>query len=423
MPMRYSAGLWLLVSAFFHLMPAGSDAQEWTRFRGPNGTGVSEATSIPIEWTPADYRWKTELPGMGHSSPVVWGNRVFLMSADPRNAARYVLCFDARNGKQIWQRKFDSSTHHLHPRNTFASSTPTVDKDRLYLAWSTPEQLTLCALDHDGKDVWTRELGPWISQHGFGSSPILYEDFVILVNSQQAQRLDPGQQPGTSHVMAFDRATGELRWSTPRTATSVSYSTPCVYRPHDGVPELVCCNTGDGIYSLNPQTGALNWSSDKLFKMRTVASPIVVGSLVLASNGSGGFANNYLVAVLAGTGETVYDDVKHAAYVATPIAYGSLVFTFYDRGFVHCFESTTGKKVWEKRVTSGFSGSPVRVRDKIYCIDDEGVVVVLAASRTYQELARNPLGEPSRSTPAISGGHMFLRTISHLICVGGEGSE
>jgi len=411
----------LLIATLIPLAAVRTDAQEWTRFRGPNGTGVSQASTIPVRWSPADYRWRVKLPGQGHSSPVVWQDRVFLMSADPYDATRYVVAVDVERGEIAWQRDDSSMSHQLHPRNTFASGTPAVDQERLYVAWSTPEQLTLRALDHQGREVWTRELGRWVSQHGFGSSPIVYQDLVILANSQQAQQLDPGQRAGESRVMAFDRATGELRWSTPRKATSVSYATPCVYRPEKGPPQLICCNTGDGIYSLDPLTGRPNWATP-VFKMRTVASPILVEGLVMASNGSGGFSSNYLVAVDLDRHQPAYEPVQNAAYVPTPIAHGDLVFTYYDRGFVQCFEATTGQRVWYKRLASGFSGSPVRVRDKLYCIDEEGVVLVLAASREFRELARNPLGERSRSTPAVAGERMFLRTLSHLICVG-SGSE
>jgi outer membrane protein assembly factor BamB len=350
---------------------------------------------------------------------VVWGEKVFLTSADPQKATRHVLCVDADNGQLRWQRDYKSTPHHLHPRNTFASSTPAVDSERVYVAWSTPDQLTLRALDHEGQEVWTQDLGGWVSQHGFGSSPIVYGDLVILVNSQQAERLDPGKDPGESHVMAFDRQTGKLRWSTPRTATTVAYSTPCVYRAADGTVQLVGCNTGDGIYALDAQSGKPLWSCD-VFEMRTVASPIIANGLVLGSNGSGGFSNNYLVAVRAATGQKVYGEVKPAAYVATPIACGELVFTFYDRGYVHCFQAADGETLWVKRLSPGFSGSPIRVRDRLYCIDEEGTVFVLSAGRQFQKLAENSLGERSRSTPAVSGGRMFLRTLSQLICIGGQ---
>ena len=397
-----------------------TSAQEWTRFRGPNGTGRAEGDikNIPVQWTENDYLWKTPLPGIGHSSPVVWGDRIFLLSADPADATRYVLCLNAKNGAIEWRRGFSSKSHHLHARNSFASSTPSVDRDRLYVAWSTPEEVTFKAFDHQGNEVWSRDLGPWVSQHGFGTSPMLFDDLVILSNSQQAEQLEPGQKPGKSSMMAFDRKTGQLRWDRPLATSRACYGTPCIYRPKQGPPELICYNTADGVFSLDPKTGSRNWSID-VFRMRNVNSPIVVGDLIFGSNGSGG-GGNYLVAVRAGESpQEAFRVTRHAPYATTPVAHGKLVFLFYDRGIVSCIQATDGKLVWLERLATSFSGSPVLVGERLYCIDDEGVVIVLAAKDQFQELARNPLGEPSRSTPAISEGRMFLRTNSHLICVGG----
>ena len=120
----------LLALCFVSLIAAPADAQEWTRFRGPNGTGISKATTIPVEWSPADYNFKIDLPGIGHGSPVVWGEKVFLMSANPKDATRYLLCYDATTGKQLWKRTYKSSRHRLHPRSSYASCTPAVDADR-----------------------------------------------------------------------------------------------------------------------------------------------------------------------------------------------------------------------------------------------------------------------------------------------------
>ena len=193
--------------------------QEWTRFRGPNGTGLSDAKTIPATWTPSDYRWQIQLPGKGHSSPVIWGDKLFVLSADPTSAQRYVLCIHTGSGKLLWQKEYVSDTHPLNGRNSYASSTPAVDEQHLYVAWATLDHLMLRALDHDGNEVWNQDLGPYVSEHGFGNSPIVYEDLVILVNSQQAEELEPNQKPGTSSVVAVKRATGKVRWTVPRTAS------------------------------------------------------------------------------------------------------------------------------------------------------------------------------------------------------------
>jgi len=294
-----------------------------------------------------------------------------------------------------------------------------VDEKRLYVAWASGDQLLLRALDHDGQEVWQRDLGTYVCEHGFGNSPIVYEDLVILVNSQQAEELEPNQEPGTSSVMALDRETGELRWETPRTVARVCYSTPCIYQPPEGPPELICYDKGHGFFSLDPHTGAENWSLP-VFTMRTVASPILVGDLVFGCNGSGG-GGHYLVAARMGKPpQEVYRVTRQAPYITTSIARDDLVFMYVDRGFVSCMQAADGTIVWSKRLTNGFSGSPVLVDGKLYAIDNEGEVLVLAAEREFKELGRVALGEPSRATPAVSGGRMFLRTESQLFCIGGK---
>ncbi len=411
-------------------------AQEWTRFRGPNGTGVSDATTIPVEWTEKDFNWKTKLPGTGHSSPVVWGEKVFLLSADPDNATRYVLCINAKSGEIEWQRDFKSETHRLHLRSSYASSTPAVDAERVYVAWSKPDKTTLMALDHDGNTVWERDLGRFQSQHGFGTSPIIYNEMLILHNSQQAtglreDQLQLGEKPGKGFMMAFDRKTGKDIWSTPLESTYVCYSVPFIYSPpNGGADELVCTSMGNGVFSLDLETGKFNWSShdgteEKTFSMRTVASPILAGGLIFGSTGSGAYSGNYVAAVRPGKGAKVEWTLKNsgrfkAPYVACMLEKDGAVFMLYDRGFASCADAKTGQLYWSDRSGADFNGSPVLVRDKIYSIDEEGVVWVIAAdTREFRVLAKNPLGEGSHSTPAVSGGRMFLRTFSHLISVGG----
>lgn len=403
-------------------------SQEWTRFRGPNGTGVSHAETIPTSWAAEDYNWQIELPGEGHASPVLWGDRLFILSADPETATRYALCYDANDGSQVWQQDFESAAHSIHDRSSFASSTPAVDEERVYFGWSTPDETTLIALDHDGKQVWRKNLGRWVSQHGFGTSPIVYNDMLILHNSQQASQLPADAKPGESRMLAFNRRTGDLIWQTPLISRNVCYSVPFIYQP-DGKPaELVCTSTGNGVFSLNPYDGKENWSID-VFEMRTVGSPIHAGGHIFGSNGSGQYSGNFVVAVKPGTEEADPElayklensSRMKAPYVPGLIAKGDYVFLLYDRGFAACVDARSGEVQWtEPRTGANYSSSPIRVQDRIYCIDEEGVVNVIAADETeYRLLAKNPLGEPSRATPAVSGGKMYLRTYSHLFCVGG----
>ncbi len=395
-------------------------SQEWTRFHGPNGQGVSTLKSFPAQWTEKDINWKIKLPGIGHSSPVVWGDRVFLLSADPKTAERYVLGIHAKDGRIVWNRDFKSETHHLHQRSSFASCSPAVDEERVYIAWSTPTATTFKAFTHDGDEVWSRDLGRWESQHGFGTSPMIYKELVILSNSQQANKLKEGQQPGESFMMAFDRRTGELRWKVPRLSVNVCYSVPCIYTPKGGAPELICTSTGNGMFSLDPETGNRNWAVEDAFSMRTVSSPLLAGGLIYGSTGSGA-GGNYLVGIQPGKNAEVAVKIdRQAPYVPTSVARGDLLFLWYDKGIATCIDARDGTIHWRERLDTAFSGSPIRVGDKMFCMDEAGMVWVLAAEKQFKVLGKYPLGEESRSTPAVSGGQMFLRTNSQLFAVGAK---
>jgi len=396
-------------------------AQEWTRFRGPNGTGVSEATSVPAEWTDRDLNWKVTLPGIGHSSPVLWEDKIFLTSAFEDTATRLVLCLRADDGQIVWQRKYSSSLHTKHKFNSFASSTPCVDAEAVYCCWSTPEEYTLLALDHEGTEIWRANLGSYVSQHSCGVSPIVYGDLVILGNDQGDEK-----HQGTSSLVAVDRRTGEVRWKLDRQTATVAYSTPCVYQPEGGRPELIFNSESHGITSVDPASGQVNWEIGVLSK-RSVSSPVVAGGLIFGSCGSGG-GGNYAVAVRPPAGsrsspEIAYKVETSAPYVPTPVALGDLVFLWSDNGIVTCLRAATGATVWQKRVGGNYHGSPVCAGGKLYCIREDGEVTVVAAADEFKLLGRNPLGEESRSTPAVADGRMYLRTYSHLISVGGAGGK
>ncbi len=392
-------------------------AQEWTRYRGPNGTGLADAPNIPSSWTEADYNWKAPLPGVGHSSPVHWGDRIFLTSAVDETAERILLCLSAIDGRILWERHFPSTVHQKHLRNSFATPSATCDAEHAYFVWSTPDEYTLLATDHDGNEKWKLDLGPYTSMHSAGPSPIVYEDLLILGNDQD----------GESSLLAFDRHTGKERWNIKRTAEAVSYATPCVLsRP--GIPdELIFLSGAHGVSGHDPKTGKTNWEID-VFDKRTCASPVLAGGLIWGSCGSGG-GGNYVAAVRPGTPDgsikpqEVWKLTDSAPYVPTMIGKGDLVFLWSDKGVVECVKTSTGEVLWKQRVGGNFSGSPICIGDRLFCIAEDGEVVVLSATDQYELLAKNPLGEDSRATPSVAGGRLYLRTYSHLISVGGKAKK
>ncbi|MGH7377723.1 MAG: PQQ-binding-like beta-propeller repeat protein, partial [Candidatus Methylomirabilales bacterium] len=398
------------------LLGAVLPAQEWTRFRGPDGSGLSGATTIPAGWSESSCNWRVKLPGIGHSAPVLWGEKVFLTSAEGEGAERLVLCLRAADGSTAWARRYASKTFKKHQRNSYATSTPATDAERVYAVFSTPEAYHLRALDHTGGEVWSRDLGPYTSNHGDGASPVVFEDLVVLGN----------EQDGESFLIALDRKTGETRWKTSRATANTAYATPAVYREGDR-PALLFSSQAHGVYSVDARTGEPIWEA-KVFDKRAVSSPIFAGGLAIGTCGSGG-GGSYAVGVRPGgkgdvAGSRVAWKLTRAIpYVPSPIAKGDLLFLWGDMGIVTCAEISTGKVLWQNRVGGNYSGSPVCAGERIYCISDDGEAVVIAASREYKLLARNPLGEASRSTPAVAGGRMYLRTESHLISVGGRKPE
>jgi outer membrane protein assembly factor BamB len=406
--------MYLALIIFFALL-ADCAGQEWTRFRGPNGSGISQAKTIPTTWTEGDINWKATLPGIGHSSPVLWGQKIFLTSADSDAGEVYVICIAAADGAILWQKAFPFSKFHKHDNNSFASGSPAVDEHRVYACWSSPASYQLVALDFNGNRVWQRDLGPFSSQHGSGASPIVYQDEVILAD----------EQDGDSFVIALDAASGHTRWKTPRRTTQAAYGTPCVYQPKKGKPELVFSSQSHGISAIDPQDGTALWEFAKAFDKRTVSSPVLAGDLIIGSCGSGG-GGNYLVAVRPGAGpqgkapQLAYTIRHSAPYVPTSICVGDLLFLWGDGGIVSCVQAPTGEVKWQERVGGDFFGSPVWVDGRLFCVSSRGDVVVVQASEQFALLARNALGELTRSTPAVAGGHMYIHTSKHLVSIGGK---
>jgi outer membrane protein assembly factor BamB len=407
-----------LTVVILFLFPAGLPGQEWTRFRGPNGSGVSSSI-LPVRWSEKEFNWKTKLPGRGHSSPVLWGKRIFVTSGDDKTGLRYLSCLDAQDGKKLWQRDFPGPVTGKHQDNSFASATPAVDDRHVYVSWANAKEYLVIALDHAGTERWRVDLGPFRSGHGFGASPIVYRDLVILANDQD----------GESSLVALESASGKVRWKLPRKSKS-SYATPCVYLPKGKPAELIFCSYEHGLTAVDPASGKINWERDIFAKGHvesTIASPIVAGDFVLGTCGWLGI-HYETVAVqpyAAGLKKTaaVYRMEKVAPLVPTPLVKDDLLFLWNDRGVVTCANVKTGKIFWKERVPGSYYGSPVCAGGKLYCMSREGEVVVLAAAKTFQLLARNPLGEGSHSTPAIAGGTMYLRTFGHLISIGKSRKE
>lgn len=397
------------------LSTAPAFSQEWPRFRGPDGGGLSDA-QIPAKWDATNIQWKVALPGVGHSSAVVWGDKVFTKCGDEGSGTQSLLCLAAKDGSVVWKRDWTSEKFRHHGENSYASSTPAVDGDHVYVCIMQPRELKVIALKHDGTDAWNASLGPYVMQHGGGPSPVVYGGLVIFANEQDG--------PG-SCLVALDRENGAIRWKTPRRSYRFSASTPCVFRPASGKEQLVFTSWAHGMAGVNPADGAVIWECPDAFDARTVGSPVAANDagLVLASCGEGP-GGHWLVAVrppTQGTGkpEIAYKITRASPYVPTAVVKGDRLFYWADNGTVSCANAATGETIWQERVPGGtFFGSPVCASDTLFAISKRGNVIALSATDKFQLLANNELGEKSDATPAISGGRMFVRTYGQLFCVG-----
>jgi len=409
----------MLIAWSAGLQPAQAD--NWPRFRGPNGQGISMDKGIPCTWSPQEYQWKVTLPGGGHSSPVVWDDRVFITCADDRTPQGILLCLRAADGGELWRKEASLDKVRMNTLNHYASATPALDAEHLYLFWPGVDQTTLTALTHDGREVWTAKLPGNRTQHGMGSSPVLVGEYVIVTREQDQKT--GGTIP--SACFALDRKSGRVKWryEHPKNANA-SYSTPSVYREGQGGEALVFTSNLHGIAALDPRTGQLLWETPTALPARVVSSPVLAGGTILGTCGEGGRGVR-LAAVRppeAGSSEAkeLYG-LKSAVipYVPTSVVHGEFFFGFHDNGTVSCFRVATGEVLWSHKPAGRFFGSPVCVDGKLYGITVDGDVVVLKAGPAYELLAVNLLGEKSHATPAVANGRMFLRTLSRLICVGG----
>ncbi len=241
----------LLLIFSFVLTFTVAESADWPRFRGPNGTGISDAKNIPTTWTTADYAWLTDLPGQGHGSPIVVGDRIYLLSGDEQTAERFVLCVNATDGELLWQRGYASTAGELHRDNNYASSTPAGDADGVVAAWTSTDSFMIVALDNDGNEVWQRDLGEYKSAWGGAPCPIIVDDLVVILNDQMDPRimarfLPKGTEitgPGKSSAIALERATGKIRWATTRRTVIAGYATPCVRQLASGGKEIVFFDT------------------------------------------------------------------------------------------------------------------------------------------------------------------------------------
>ncbi len=431
------------------LAGAAEPSSNWPQFRGPAADGIGNGAP-PLQWDGEkgdNVLWKTEIPGLGHSSPVVWGDRIFVTSAVPASGEATlkvglygaiqpvegegpqtftVYCLDRKSGKILWQRAAASGQPKIkrHPKSTHANPTPATDGKTLVVSFGSEG---LFAYDFKGKELWKKDFGVLDSgfymvpdaQWGFASSPVIYQGKVLVQADVQKN----------SFLAALDLATGKELWRTPR-GDVPTFSTPAV------VPY-----TADGAKGLQvvvngwKQIGGYDLATGKeLWKLKgggdiPVPTPVFMDGLIIITSAHGAERPIYAIRTDA-AGELAADNKgiawtqpRAGNYMQTPLLNGGLGYFCFDNGVLSVYQLSTGERLYQQRLgagSSGFSSSPVLAGDHLYVTNEEGHTYVLAPGRDYKLLAQDELGETVMATPAITDGVLYFRGRKHLFAVGSK---
>lgn len=393
------------------VLPAPGAADHWPRFRGPDGQGIARTRGLPVRWGRSEnVSWLTPLPP-GNSSPIIWGDRIFLTSAAPDGSGRSVHCLSRADGRLLWSAA--CPPHEVEPmvrdKNGYASATPVTDGERVIAYFGSGG---LLALDFEGRQLWHHPLPGFDSMWGSGSSPLLYEDSLIMIHDQN--RAD-------SLFLCLDKRTGEVRWRRER-ARAMGWSTPVVVRVGDHDELLFAGN--ETVKGYDPRTG------DELWSLRgpthEVIPALVVGrDLVYSASGRLGPT---LAFVPGGRGDVtathlVWQTVRGGPHVPSPILYEGRLYTVNDTGIATALDAQSGEVVWQQRIRDRFSASPVAAEGLLYFCSESGTTYVLRAGDSYELVARNELGEPILASPAALGGRLYIRTAEALYCLAAEAGE
>jgi outer membrane protein assembly factor BamB len=431
-----------------HIMRAALIAN-WPQWRGPSGLGVSAESGLPTTWSAREnILWSAALSGLGSSSPIVWGNQIFVTSqvgraplrggshpmlarddaalvsrekpiggrreeplggADPIFFA--VESFNRSDGRRLWEYRVEARGPFpaLHEKHNLATPTPVTDGERLF-AWFGTGQIA--ALDMRGRLLWAKHLGqdysPFDINWGHGSSPVLYKDLLILLCDHES----------ASYLLALDARTGALRWKADRGKGRASYSTPLVVPGPNGDELLV--NSSERIDGYNPATGEWRWHADAP-RQTPIPSAVFHDGLIYMTRG---YRNSpYLALTPGGRGDVSQSHVVWRApgggsYAASLVHYEGLLYFTNDVGVLTCADAKTGERVWQARLDGVFFASPVAADGKVYFASQTGETIVVKAGRVAAILARNDLGERLVASPAISNGRIFLRSDGRLFAIG-----
>ena len=443
----------LALSLLFALsLTATLPADNWPQWRGPGATGVSSETGLPVEWSATkNVAWTAPLAGLGVSSPVVWGDRVFVTSQAGRGELRpgshptlaggrdvpaelerplggtpgaaaegsgrlefVVEAFRHASGERIWQYRLPAAGDlpQVHQKHNMASATPATDGTSVFAVFGTGQLVALDAAT--GAVRWERNLakeyGAFDIQWGAGSSPLLHEGRLILMCDH----------PAASYVISLDARTGKVGWKIDRGTGRFAYSSPVVVTGPRGAELIV--NSNERIDAYDAATGEFLWYADDEPNRFPVPTAVSHGGILYLSRGYR--SGPYMAIRPGGRGDVSGSHVEWrvgsgAPYISSLLHYQGLLYMANDGGIATAVDAKTGERVWQQRVGGIFAASPAAADGKIYLLSETGETVVLRAGRDFQILARNDIGERIVASPAVSGGRIFIRTDDRLFAIGG----
>ena len=416
---------------FVGLTLATAKAENWPRFRGPTGDGISTEIRLPVEWNNTDHvAWKTPIPGEGWSSPIVWGERIFLTATLQDGRKCHALCLDAASGQILWNTEvLEQVPGYKERKNSYATPTPCTDGERVYAVFADG---SVAAMDFTGSVLWTNRDVSFYSRHGLGASPLLHDGLLIMPYDGSMRVTDQGKYPNNTEeertgwqiawdqafIAALDTRTGRRGWTAKRGMSKIAHVTPNILRDGNTV-QLISC-AGDCIQGFDPQTGKLLWNVFSLGEGVT-PSPVMGDGLIFTSSGFGAPA---LRAVKTGgrgditATHIAWEQQRGVPMEVSPLYRKPYLYTVTSAGIVTCLQAATGEVVYQGRLGGKYSASPVYADGRIYFLSESGETVVIAPGAELKILARNPLEETCQASMAVSGGRLFIRTDKHLYCIG-----
>jgi outer membrane protein assembly factor BamB len=393
-------------------------SSNWPRFRGPGGLGIAKTADFPTAWNgagpdPVNIRWKSRVPYPGHSSPVVWKGRVFLTGYEQEKHQGFVFCYDTDSGALLWQKKVEiQRTLNTELLEAFfddsigAAATMATDGRRAYAIFANGD---LAAFDFEGNQVWAKHLGVPENTYGHVTSLAMYSERLLV----QFDQFPEDENNPISKLIAFEGATGNTVFEVKRPVVD-SWTSPIVIETGKG-PQVITV-ASPWVIAYDPADGREIWK----FAMEgpdIAPSPTYAGGLVFA------MVPNYDVTAIRpdGSGDVTETHVawmfdESVPDTCSPAANDELIFLLCN-GFLTCCETKTGKKVWEKEFDADFQASPTIVGDKLYLLDNDGVMFIISAGRTFEEISRAELGEPSSCSPAFVSGRIYIRGNKHIFCI------